>query len=185
MTRLEDVEDPRLVTRPDGSVFQFAYATSNARETAMAWTDLFGIGPWIVRGPFSAPTARYLGEHSPASFTVARSYSAGVMIELIQQHDDHPSVFRATTTGEAPVFHHSAFATQDFEGAFERLQAACGDPVFVDTLPTSARVAFFESSLVLGGLSELVELTPDQSAFYARLRELSDTWDGQDPWRVE
>lgn len=170
--------------QPPGSVFQFAYTTPDAHTTALAWTATLGIGPWLVRGPFSAPGARYRGEPSQASFTVARTFDGAVMIELIQQHDEHPSVFVDHVARHGHGFHHVAVTAIDFDARSERFAEACGPAVFEDLLPTGSRVAFFEGAPGFPGLVELVELTPGQEAAYRGLRELCSDWDGSDPWRT-
>ncbi|WP_158268803.1 VOC family protein [Salinibacterium hongtaonis] len=174
---------PPLPIQPVGSVFQVAYTCADARETALAWTASLGIGPWTVRGPFTAPGALYRGEPYRAELTVARTFDGALMIELIQQHDEEPSIFRDRTTAEGYGFHHVAVATNDFDTRARSLSEASGQAVFEDVLPTGARVAFFDGAPGQPGMVELVELTSAQSASYDSLRELCRTWDGTDPWR--
>jgi hypothetical protein len=167
-----------------GELFQFAYTTDDAHATALAWTATLGIGPWSVRGPFTATSGRYRGRMNEASLTVARTFNGGVMIELIQQHDEHASIFREAIQASGFGFHHVAIADHDFDKRAAVLQSAGGAPIFEDVLPTGARVAFFQGAPGFPALVELVELTPAQQAGYDSLHALCRGWDGTEPWRV-
>ena len=85
-----------------GAIVQHAYTVADIEAAALRETRACGIGPWFLRGPFTPPDARYRGEPSRATFTLARAFLGPVMVELIQQHDDEPSVFRERPLG----FHH-------------------------------------------------------------------------------
>lgn len=172
-----------LPVQPVEAVFQVAYTTADAHKTALAWTATLGIGPWTVRGPFTAPGAFYRGEPYRAELTVARTFDGALMIELIQQHDDEPSIFRDRINAEGYGFHHVAVSTNDFDARARSLARASGPAVFEDVLPTGARVAFFDGAPGQSGMVELVEVTSAQSASYDALRELCRDWDGTDPWR--
>lgn len=176
---------PARVSQPSGTIFQFAYTTPDAHETALAWTSALGIGPWFVRGPFSAPGARYRGASSDAHFTVARTFSGGVMVELIQQHDEHPSIYREAIERDGYGFHHVALTTETFDERAAHLTAACGEAAFTDVLPSGSRVAFFDPAPGVPGMTELVEVTATQEAFYASLRAACAEWNGSDPWRAD
>lgn len=165
-------------------IFQYAYTTPDARATALAWTGTLGIGPWSVRGPFTAPGASYRGEPYRASLTVARTFDGDIMIELIQQHDEHPSIFRDAIERGGYGFHHVAVVAADFDGRAAQLASSGGPAVFEDVLPTGAHVAFFAGASGFPGLVELVELTPAQAAGYRELQALCTDWDGRDPWRA-
>lgn len=167
-------------------IFQYAYTSPDIEATARAWTETLGVGPWTVRGPFTAPDATYQGEPFRASLTVARTFDGPVMIELIQQHDDHPSIFRDAVRSRGHGFHHVAITSppDQFDERAAGLVAVGGPATFEDVLPSGARVAFFPGAPGSAGLIELVELTPAQAAALEDLRAVCAGWDGTDPWRT-
>jgi hypothetical protein len=131
-----------------------------------------------VRGPFT-PAARYRGAPSAATFTLARAFLGPVMVELIQQHDDLPSVYRERPLG----FHHWATMPEDYDGELARLHGLGGEPAFEDVLPSGARITYMDMGTSLPGMLELVERTPDQLATYREMHDASVGWDGSDPYR--
>ena len=105
------------------------------------------------------------------------------MIELIQQHDEEPSIFQDGIRASGYGFHHVAITTEEFDEQAARLASLAGPATLEDTLPTGARVAFFDGAVGYPGMVELVELTPAQARTYDDLRAACTDWDGADPWR--
>jgi methylmalonyl-CoA/ethylmalonyl-CoA epimerase len=162
-----------------GAIVQHAYTVADIETAALAETRTLGIGPWFLRGPFTPPHARYRGAPNTATFTLARAFRGPVMVELIQQHDEEPSVFRERPLG----FHHWATMPADFEAELARLHGKGFQTAFEDVLPTGARIAYVDTSTDLPGMLELVERTPDQLASYGRIHAASLDWDGSEPLR--
>jgi hypothetical protein len=101
------------------------------------------------------------------------------MIELIQQHDDSPSVFTERGHG----FHHWAIGTHDVDSEIRRF-AGHGYPVaFEDRVPSGARIVYVDATAELPGMIEIIEMNEGQEAMYARFRQAAAAWDGTDPVR--
>ena len=156
-----------------GAIVQHAYTVADIEPAALEQTRTSGIGPWFLRGPFTPPQARYRGAPSTATFTLARAFLGPVMVELIQQHGEEPSVFRERPLG----FHHWATMPADFDAELARLHALGFESAFEDVLPTGARITYVDTQPSLPGMLELVERTPDQLASYGRIHAASLDWD--------
>jgi hypothetical protein len=163
-----------------GAIVQHAYTVPDLEAAALLQTEVLGIGPWFVRGPFT-PDARYRGAPSTATFSLARAFAGPVMVELIQQHGDDPSVFQETIAARGHGFHHWATIPDDFDAELARLNALGCPTAFEDTLPTGSRVAYVDTQPQLPGMLELVERTEGQLASYGRIHAASIGWDGTDP----
>jgi Glyoxalase/Bleomycin resistance protein/Dioxygenase superfamily len=113
------------------------------------------------------------------TITLARAFAGDSMIELIQQHEDGPSVFTERGYG----FHHWAIGTRDIDAEINRF-AAHGYPVaFEDQVPSGARIVYVDATADLPGMIELIEMSSEQEAMYVRFREAAADWDGADPVR--
>lgn len=165
-----------------GEIMQYAYTVADVHKSILSYTKLFGIGPWFCRGPFTPPHALYRGRNTGLTLTLARAFSGHTMIELIQQHDDGPSVYRDLRLS-GYGFHHWAIAVDDIVDASARLAARGYPVVFEDVLPTQARVRYADASADLPGMIELVEMTNAQERHYASFYEASIDWDGSHPIR--
>ena len=124
-----------------GAIVQHAYTVADIESAALEQTRTSGIGPWFLRGPFTPPQARYRGAPSTATFTLARAFLGPVMVELIQQHGDEPSVFRERPLG----LHHWATMPADFDAELARLHALGFESAFEDVLPTGARITYVDT----------------------------------------
>ena len=168
--------------QPDGGVTQFAYFVEDIETAAADFTARLGVGPWFVRGPFQ-PNARLRGEPHQPVISLARGFCGQAMFELVQQHDDGPSVFREHGGPRRYGFHHWAIVTSRFDEDVARMEAAGYEEAFGDLLPSGARVVYMDATRDLPGMIELVECTPAQEEVYASIYRACVDWDGSDPMR--
>ncbi|OLM31168.1 hypothetical protein Ae717Ps2_2063c [Pseudonocardia sp. Ae717_Ps2] len=171
--------------QPVGGMIQVAYTVPDIDTAMKAWTERVGIGPWFVRGPFTPPGARYRDLPTAPTLTLARAFNGHTMIELVRQHDDGPSVYRDVIEGQGRGhgFHHIAIGVHDFDAAVTGHRRAGAEVVFTDTLPTGARVAYVDTTDILPGMVEIVEMNEAQERVYTDIHLASVGWDGTDPVR--
>lgn len=170
--------------QPTDGIVQFAFTVPDARAAAREWTELTGIGPWFMRGPFTTQRSKYRGEIVPTRLLVAQAFSGHAMVELIEQQDDAPSVYRERTGDARYGFHHIARGTQSFDEDFAAYEARGLEVAYESLLPTGARLTYFDSRYALGGMLELVELNAAQEAVYTRVYRAAQGWDGTDLFRT-
>jgi Glyoxalase/Bleomycin resistance protein/Dioxygenase superfamily len=168
--------------QPEDAIIQFAYVVEEIDDAMRRYVEKLGVGPWFRRGPFTPPRARYRGGPSTATFSVARAFSGHAMVELIQQHDDGPSVFHPAVPRRYG-FHHWARMTGEFDAEVERCAALGWEEAFFDVVPSGARVVYVDATPDLPGLLELVERTPEQEQVYTAIYRAAVDWDGRDPIR--
>ena len=165
--------------QPLGGISQFAYVVEDIQRTMSDFTATFGIGPWFVRERFQPPDGRYRGAATDPVLSLARAFSGHAMIELIQQHDDQPSVFHEGPGPRRFGFHHWAVMTKTIDEDLARLFARGYEEAFSDRLPSGSRVVYVDTSPVLPGMVELIEHTPAQELMYTRIYEAAIEWDGR------
>jgi Glyoxalase/Bleomycin resistance protein/Dioxygenase superfamily len=102
----------------DNNIIQIAYTVADIQDGMRHYTDLLHVGPWFLVGPFVPPQGVYRGATTKMKVSLALAFAGQVMIELIEQHDEEPSVFRETLKARgAHGFHHWAIGVRDFEKA--------------------------------------------------------------------
>jgi hypothetical protein len=168
---------------PPANILQIAYTVPDIEAAIRAHAERLKIGPWFVRGPFQSAKARYRGAPSSLSLTIAISFSGPLMLELIQQHDDAPSVYRETIGRQGHGFHHWGVACDSFDDQLAAYRALGHEPVFSDETPSGARVAYLDTTRELPGMIELIEMTDANRARYAKMQGIVASWDGHDPIR--
>jgi hypothetical protein len=174
---------PLAFGRQPGTVIQYAYTVPDIDQAIAVYLDRFGAGPWFRRGPFTPPEARYRGEPCTMTITLARTFAGDSMIELIQQHDDNPSVFTEKIRQHGYGFHHWAIASTDIDADIARF-ADRGYPVaFEDRVPSGARIVYVDATPELPGMIEIIEMNETQDQMYAHFRNAAANWDGTNPVR--
>jgi hypothetical protein len=143
----------------------------------------FGWGPFFLFNHIPLSTCVYRG--SPATFDHSSAYGqAGeMMIELITQHDDSPSVLRDLYPGVGVGVHHMAHFVPNLAEALVQARSA-GTEVAMDACTaTGTRFAMLDTTRQLGHMIELYEGAGDLLKFYRFVRRAADGWDGSEPLR--
>ncbi len=135
-----------------------------------------------VAPEFSCRYADLQGKPTDLAISVAVSYSNDMMIELIQQKNDIPSVYMDTVKKRGYGFHHYAVTVNDLAGqsaAFEAqkieipFRAVTGP--MVDNMP----VFYADTTAQIGGMLEVCEYNPTMEKVFASMRHSVRNWDGK------
>ena len=167
--------------QPFGSILQVAYTVADIEKAMASYLDQMIIGPWFVRGPFT-PQGLYRGKPSEVRMTIALAFSGHVMHELIQQHNDVPSVYREMIDKRGHGFHHWGVASTEFDRDCEAYCRRGCQVAYSDTSPGS-RVTYFDSR-DLPGMIEVIEMDEARERRYTKMYVESLAWDGSEPIRV-
>jgi Glyoxalase/Bleomycin resistance protein/Dioxygenase superfamily len=163
----------------DNGVIQFAYTVPDIQEGMRHYAELLHIGPWFLIGPFVPPKGIYRGATTKMKVSLAFAFSGRLMIELIEQHDDEPSVFRETLSARgAHGFHHWAVGARDFEKTAAQYQSRGYQEVFSDTAPMGYRIVYFDTSHDLPGMLEVIEINAAAEEGYREMHRAAQEWDG-------
>lgn len=168
-----------------GSIVQYAYTVPDIGPAMTLYTDSFNVGPWFVRGPFVPRKARYRGGPTTLELTLARAFTGDSMIELVQQHDDAPSVYREVVQRRGYGFHHWAIGSVDSERDVNRWRERGYEIAFEDFTPSGARIVYVDTTRDLAGMVEIIEMTAEMQAAYRRYHAAAVDWDGSRPQRYE
>jgi glyoxalase/bleomycin resistance protein/dioxygenase superfamily protein len=167
----------------DNSIIQIAYTVADIEQGMRHYAELLHVGPWFLVGPFVPPKGVYRGVMTTMKVSLALAYSGELMVELIQQHDQQPSVFQETLkTRGAHGFHHWAIGARDFEKATARYRSRGYQEAFTDTAPDplGCRVIYFDTGRDLPGMLEVIEMnTPAEQAFH-KIYQAAQEWNGTD-----
>jgi catechol 2,3-dioxygenase-like lactoylglutathione lyase family enzyme len=165
-----------------GGIRQLGLVVSDA-EAAMAAWGRAGVGPFNVM-TFEVDDFVYRGKPSPSpKLTLCFAHSGPLQIELIQQHNDVPSVYRDfLAQGREGAQHISSwFGDHDSYNAKRQELIDQGFEIIQEggSRKADARFAYFQTNA--GGLmfeiSEALIRGPDS---FRGLEQAADSWDGRD-----
>ena len=77
-----------------GEIRQNGYVVRDIDAALAHWTGTLGVGPFFYFERVPIADFRYRGEPSPVEVSIALANSGALQIELIQQRNDAPSMYR-------------------------------------------------------------------------------------------
>jgi len=166
--------------QPDNGIIQTAYVVKDIRQTMQEWATKLRVGPWFLLEHFTGEDAQYWGKPTDVDVTIAMSFAGHMMIELIQQHNDVPSVYRDIVDRRGYGFHHWGVASADFDRDVERYRAWGCELAFYERVPSGGRVGYMDTTAHLPGMTELIELGASFDAIFGRMYSATICWDGKD-----
>ena len=170
--------------QPVGSVIQMAYFVENIKRSMMDFTARLNIGPWFVSGPFSPSEARYRGQPTNINLTLAVGFAGHMSFELIEQHNDVPSVYRETHAIRGYGFHHWGIPTKDFDREVDDYRSLGYEIAFTDRSPRGYRIAYLDTTRDLPGMIELMEMSNALEARYTEMYQAAVGWGGAEAIRI-
>jgi hypothetical protein len=164
-----------------GSIRQNGYVVHDLDRAIHQWVDA-GVGPWFTLREAEQSAMFFRGERSDPVLSIAWSNSGDLQVELIQQHDHRPSVYREFLDAGHEGIHHVAFWADDFDG----VMAGAADRWSVVQSGDGGGVARFAYlDLGVGGtVVEVMELNSATHAMNERIRDAAERWNGRDPVRA-
>ncbi|MGC1458395.1 MAG: VOC family protein [Steroidobacteraceae bacterium] len=169
--------------QPDDGVIQMAYIVADLRAAIEHWTRTLRVGPWFVLEHVTGENPVYRGQPSRAEVALAMTFAGHMNIELLQTTNDAPSVYREMIERRGYGFHHWGVATWDFDAAVAQYESAGYALAFRAAVPSGGRVGFMDTTGVLPGYTELIELGGAFEEVFGRFYHASVAWDGNDPVR--
>jgi hypothetical protein len=162
---------------------QIAYHVADPERAAHEYARSFGWGPFFLLEHIALSSCVYRGSTAVFDHSSAYGQAGDLMIELITQHDDTPSVLRDVFARDAVGVHHVAHFVTSLPDALDQARAAQTDIALDAWTATGTHFAMLDTSRRLGHMVELYEATDDLLKFYRHVRRAADGWNGAQPLR--
>lgn len=141
---------------PTNGIFQSGFVVKNLEETMEQFTRRLRVGPWTTMRGVRPQGQTYRGAPATAALDVAFAFGGHMLYELIQPADDEPSVYQEAIKARGYGFHHFGYATTSFDDDAAALNDQGYEAVSTAEVP-GLRLAYFDTSDILPGLTELIE----------------------------
>lgn len=158
----------------EGPIRQIGYIVRDLDAAVQSWCAL-GVGPWFTIRNLEQKDCRYRGELSEPTISLALANSGPMQIELIQQHDDTPSIYREFLEAGNEGFHQLAWWVDDFDAMLQKA-AVAGWPI-VWSGEGGVRFAYFEPEPNISTIFEVMELTDSSRGMAELVASAADQWD--------
>jgi hypothetical protein len=166
----------------DDTVIQHGYVVRDLEASLAFWRKTMRAGPFfVVDNALEGLT--YRGRPTSVTWTTALTYRGDMLIEIIRQTDDSPSIYREQLDARGPGFHHFMLKTLDFDATLARFERGGCPAAFGRMGPGEERFMYVDARESLGCFVELYDMLPGTLDLFGRIREAHETWDGKDPVR--
>lgn len=169
-----------------GAARQVGYVVKDIEAAMAHWIEL-GVGPWYYKEDIVSLEFNYYGKASrPPKLSIALANSGDLQIELIQQRDDAPSLYRDTLQQHGEIAQHLAYWTLDRFDEFAKRFVSLG---YVEGhsgrmgAADRGRYAYFLHPQFPSAMLELSESSGGKGEYFQQIRQASINWDGQEPVR--
>jgi methylmalonyl-CoA/ethylmalonyl-CoA epimerase len=164
-----------------GPIFQVAYVEVDFERAVSSWAAL-GVGPFFAAQHVKVPYD-YHGKKLEAELTLAFSYWGDMQIEIIQQHDDVPSVYREWMDGSQSGIHHVCILVDDIADIRGR---CAGAGLRIDQQTSTASADIIYTRMPHGGshFVEFAQYAPGTGALFEKIKNECASWDGTNPIRA-
>jgi hypothetical protein len=159
-----------------GPVYHAGYVVTDLRTAIGNWVEQLGAGPFFLFEGFQFTDPVYRGRHIGPQVTLAFAFSGDFCVELIQQTDDTPSIYREASR----ALHHVGIVVPDLEAAVGDYVAKGIDCSFRGGFPFGGGCAYLETVASLGFMTELVQRTPTIDSMLAQMRAAHADWNRKD-----
>jgi hypothetical protein len=162
---------------------QIAYHVPDPEQAARDFARAFGWGPFFFFEHIALASCRYRGVTAQFDHSSAYGQAGDLMIELITQHDDSPSVLRDLYAADEIGVHHVAHFVPSLSSALGHARSSGAQVALEACTATGTQFAMLDTSRELGHMLELYESAGDLLKFYRYVRRAADGWDGSEPLR--
>ena len=166
-----------------GSVMQIAFVPKDFDAALRHWTETIGVGPFFRFDHVALLNTKHEGEPVEIDFSIAISYWGDLQVELVQQHNDAPSIYKQWRDEDRDGLHHVCIVVDDLAHA-RAVCAEAGARVAQEAeVAGGGAVIYVDTGAGPGSLVEIIQLPQSALAGFAWMREQCRHWDGSDPVR--
>lgn len=152
-------------------IFQEAYFVNDVEAAARRWAAELGAGPFFLVRDQGTDFFSYRGTPVEARVSYAFGYLGGMMIQLIEQHDDLDSIYRDMFAPGEEGFHHIGYLVSDFAAERERL-LGLGYELATELAVDGVNAAYFDTRSLNGVFTEIHGDPPHMLGLFENWRRL-------------
>jgi Glyoxalase/Bleomycin resistance protein/Dioxygenase superfamily len=167
----------KSMIQPEGSILELCNVVKDMDVAIGFWTTVIGAGPFYVFDIPAMPGQTHRGRPSTIDLRIGFGFSGGLLIELLQQLNDEPSVFREILDTRGEGYHH-VMLRMPFDKGRTRIEAAGYELAFFGRMPSGERFGLFDARSGNGGYIELMDLTDITFGPMEAIHQAHQHWDG-------
>ena len=164
---------------PLGPIRQNGYVVRDIESTIDHWMERMGVGPWFLIERVELDWFRHRGADSAPALSIALANSGDLQIELIQQHDESPSLYREFLDAGLEGLQHVAYWSTEYPSLYDDLVARgyrVGHEGQIGG--EDGRFAYFDTDAHPGTVVEISDVSGSKGRFFDAVRNAAASWNG-------
>jgi len=164
-----------------GAICQNGYVVRDIHAAMAHWSSTLSVGPFFFFEQAPLEKFCYKGEPSACRCSIALANSGDLQVELIQQLNDEPSMYRDFLASGNEGLQHLAFWTEDMDNDLEHMQKLGYRVGQSGQVGDDGRFVYYDTGGPAGTTIELSEISGAKGEFFDYVRQAALDWDGSDP----
>ncbi len=172
------------MSRIFGPVCQNGYVVRDIEAAMDHWINVLGVGPWFYIEQVKTDSFRHRGVDSAPEISIALANSGDLQIELIQQRNNAPSMYKEFLESGSEGLQHMSFWTNEYQALYDRalsLGYKVGHEGQIGG--EQGRFAYFDTEVHRGTVVEISDISGGKGMFFEHIRQAAKDWDGSNPIR--
>lgn len=166
-----------------GPLRQMGFVVRDIDKAMRHWVEVCGVGPWFYAEKLPLDHFRYKGKnYDDIHLSIALANSGDVQLELIQQRDEYPSMYRDFLAAGHEGLQHWSSWPENYRELYDRAIAG-GWKVGQEGDTPRGPFVYFLNEGHPGTVIEMAEATPTRRRIFEAVRLAAVDWDGRDPIR--
>lgn len=170
------------MSRIFGNVCQNGYVVKDIEQAMTHWVEVMGVGPWFYIEDVQTEWFKHRGQSSDVKMSIALANSGDLQIELIQQRNDAPSMYKEFIDAGLEGLQHMSYWTTEYQKLYDKA-ISLGYVVGHEGSINEGGFAYFDTQAHPGTVIEISDVSGPKGKFFQHIRKLSADWDGTDPIR--
>ena len=173
------------MSRIFGKVCQNGYVVRDIEAAMKHWIEVMGVGPWFYIEDVKTDWFTYRGVASDVKMSIALANSGDLQIELIQQRNQAPSMYKDFLDAGREGLQHMSYWTEAYQGLYDKalgLGYTVGHEGQIGG--EKGRFAYFDTEAHPGTVVEISDISGVKGKTFAYIRKQAEGWDGTSPIRT-
>jgi catechol 2,3-dioxygenase-like lactoylglutathione lyase family enzyme len=167
-----------------GPIRQNGYVVRDIEAALHHWTEVLGVGPFYYFERVPMEEFQYGGEPSDLEVSIALGNWGPLQIELIQQRNDAPSMYRDFLAAGHEGLQHVAVWTEQMDEELARLAEAGYEIGQSGRVGRRGRFVYLRTEAHPGTVVEISEVSGGKGGFFEQIAREAADWDGSNPVRT-
>lgn len=177
------------MSRLFGAIRQNGYVVRDIQAAMAHWIEVLKVGPWFYIERVQTDYFRHRGQDSPVEMSIALANSGDLQIELIQQRNEAPSLYKEFLDAGHEGLQHVAYWSTNYQSLYDQaLQQGYTVGHEGQIGGERGRFAYFDTGASPGAhpgtVIEISDISGNKGRFFDHVRDCARDWDGTRPIRL-